>query len=301
MYAISKCSLRGKYTPPLPIMLPVVLRTAVAYYAVYSIVMCLLLIILQSCSTPRSATSIGTRTGAGMESRMLFGYPALDTIALQSSRTALWATYYHIWHAKDTADGVALLNKKGETVGIKLSPRDWCMSGLEGTVRVTKNDGSVVVYNYDGRGDSVQTDCAPFFNKGSLINPVAIGKSRWRLAQGEFGDGVGNYLLVPYRSLATDRAVIPSGTVVYIPAARGVRITLPSGKQVDHDGYFYAGDIGGAIKTNHIDVFIGIDTKSPFTFIMNAASKTFPAYILAPEQVPARVLEDLRILHGSDR
>lgn len=292
MRTIFPCSLRGNTH----------LSNTLGRFGVMAFALCALLVVAQGCSSSRSTTA-NTRTNAatnnaGMESRMVFGYPALDTASLQASRTALWATYYHIWHAKDTAEGVALLSKKGESLGIKLSPRDWCMSGLEGTVRVTKADGSVMVYNYDGRGDSVQTDCAPFFNKGSLINPVAIGKSRWRVANGEFGDGVGTFLLAPYRSLATDRAVIPSGTVVYIPSARGVRITLPSGKEVVHDGYFYASDVGGAIKTNHIDVFIGITTKSPFDFIMNTASKTFPAYILTAAQVPPQVLEDLRVLHS---
>ncbi len=232
---------------------------------------------------------------SGMEARMTFGYPVPSVLPAQ---TSLWATYYHIWHARDTSAGVALRDMKGVSLGVQLTPRDWCMSGVEGTVRVTKANGTVQVFNYEGRGDSVQTDCAPYFNKGTLINPTAIAKTRWRLAIGEFGDGVGNLLLVPYRSLATDRAVIPTGTIVYIPQARGVVITLPSGKTVEHDGYFIASDIGGAIKGNHIDVFTGIATKNPFeNFVKNRSGLTFSAYILTAEQVPPEALKDLTALH----
>ncbi len=258
-------------------------------------VLCLLLCasIIEGCASVRNQ-----QITSGIEARMQFGYPEPSVLPMP---TALWATYYHIWHAKDTAQGVALLTKKGTALGITLSPRDWCMSGLEGTVRVTRSDGSVAVYNYDGRGDSVQVDCTPYFNKGSLINPTAIGKSRWRIARGEFGDGVGSLLLVPYRSIATDRAVIPTGTIVYIPSARGVRITLPSGKQIEHDGYFYASDVGGAIKANHIDVFTGIATQNPFAFISSKSSQTFSAYILDSTSVPTSVLSDLRTLHTISR
>jgi hypothetical protein len=67
--------------------------------------------------------------------------------------------------------------------------------------------------------------------------------------------------------------------VMYIPAARGIEIELPSGKRVQHDGYFFAGDIGGAIKGNHIDVFTGVYRKNPFSgFVQSKSSATFEAY-----------------------
>jgi hypothetical protein len=57
-------------------------------------------------------------------------------------------------------------------------------------------------------------------------------------------------------------------------------VILPSGESVLHDGYFFAADVGGAIKDNHIDVFIGVAKKNPFPFVKSRASETFDAFIV---------------------
>ncbi|MFN8614078.1 MAG: 3D domain-containing protein, partial [Vulcanimicrobiota bacterium] len=80
---------------------------------------------------------------------------------------------------------------------------------------------------------------------------------------------------VPFRSIAVDRDVIPIGTLVYVPAARGVAISLPSGTQVHHDGYFFACDVGGDIIGRHIDVFLGITDHNPFAFVTSDPHRTF--------------------------
>mgnify|MGYP006279427159 CR=1 FL=1 len=63
-----------------------------------------------------------------------------------------------------------------------------------------------------------------------------------------FGVGVGTPV-TPWRSIATDRGVIPKGTIVYIEAL----------KNTPSKGCFSADDTGGAIIGNHIDVLIPPD------------------------------------------
>ncbi len=67
-----------------------------------------------------------------------------------------------------------------------------------------------------------------------------------------YGIGVQGFSLVPYRSLAVDRRVIPVGHTVEMAELAGVR--LPDGSV--HDGCFVAVDGGGAIVGHHIDLFV---------------------------------------------
>jgi len=217
-----------------------------------------------------------------------FDFPEPTAQSLETAKKlSLWATYYHVFHAKATnANGFPLLDTAGNSFGVSLTAYDWCMSAVEGTVQVTDSTGKVITYNYGGRGKELQVQCAQFFKPGSLIKPEAIGRTRWVLAKGAFGDGVEGQILAPFRTIAIDTTKFPIGTVFYIPSARGQRLTLPSGKVVNHDGYFFGADIGGAIKGNHIDVFAGISTTNPFpTVVQNSASKTFEAYIITDGDV----------------
>lgn len=70
--------------------------------------------------------------------------------------------------------------------------------------------------------------------------------------------GVGNLdslgcRVVPMRTLAVDKSIIPRRTVVFIKETVGVK--MPDGQS--HDGYWYASDIGGAIKGQRIDLYTG--------------------------------------------
>ena len=110
---------------------------------------------------------------------------------------------------------------------------------------------------------------------GRLLNFARWGESReilYRVVENcEWGLGVQNaewisqieaYKLIPYRTIAVDPKVIPIGSVVYIPAVRGIR--LPKGEI--HDGYFLAHDIGTAIKGKRIDIFVGSESGTHNTF-----------------------------------
>lgn len=132
---------------------------------------------------------------------------------------------------------------------------------MEGTVIVRKSDDTFVTYNYAGVSSTGQVDCSPYYNHSPSH------RVRFQKVAAPFGMGIQNYQLVPYRTLATNAAHIPPGSVVYIEDARGVKVKLPTGEQWTHDGYFFAADAGGLIESGHIDVFLGTSSENPFQFI----------------------------------
>lgn len=184
----------------------------------------------------------------------------------------IWATWYYTPHYRNRQSGIPLLDMGNRELGVFLNKREWCDAAMEGSVNI---DG--VTFNYAGRGD-LQVDCSEFF-------PHRVGTIRYRKAVGEYGDGVLNYILNPYRTIAVDPAFIPYGTVLYIPAAVGTKLILPDGGTAVHDGYFFAGDTGGAILENHFDVFIGINNNNPFEFISNTPRETYDAYVVDNPEV----------------
>lgn len=256
---------------------------------------------LYSCASSQGSLQIDRAT----LSQYAFGLPEYDaqynaqTVAAPSPQAnPLWATQYYVHYAEATnANGHALLDMDGKSFGVNLSDYDWCHGGVEGTILVKDSAGNLRTYNYAGRGKELQVDCSKFF-KGPLIKPEAIGRTRYTYARGEFGDGVKGLMLVPFRTIAVDTTTYPIGSVLYIPGVRGTEIELPSGKKVLHDGYFFAGDIGGAIKGNHIDVFTGVYRKNPFPKIVQSkASATFPVVPVNDERIIA-LLRDLHVYKG---
>ena len=59
--------------------------------------------------------------------------------------------------------------------------------------------------------------------------------------------------VVAMRTVAVDKTVIPRRTVLFIKETVG--LPMPNGQV--HDGYWYASDIGGAIKGQKLDLFSG--------------------------------------------
>ena len=64
--------------------------------------------------------------------------------------------------------------------------------------------------------------------------------------------------VVPMRTLAVDKSIIPRRTVVFIKETVGLK--MPNGQP--HDGYWYASDVGGAIKGERIDLYTGSGAAS---------------------------------------
>jgi 3D domain len=72
------------------------------------------------------------------------------------------------------------------------------------------------------------------------------------------------------------------------------RSNFLQGDVVKHDGFFFAADTGGAIKSNHIDVFCGVVASNCLpTLVASDPAKTFEALVVND----AAVVEALRALH----
>lgn len=209
----------------------------------------------------------------------------------------LWATHYHVYPAiaiPGNRDGVELIGNRNTPLGVRLTKKDYCLGSVEGTIAVRRLDGATATFNYlDHKASQPLCDCTVF---GSKIKPQT-GQVRYRAARGPFGDGVQNFILVPFRSIAVDPNVIPYGTVIFVPDAVGVRFSMPDGGDAVHDGYFFAADTGGAIKGTHIDVFQGVLTNRPFApFITSSSSRGFTAHVVTDAAVIRR-LHDAHVLN----
>lgn len=214
-----------------------------------------------------------------------FALPPPDIATAQHIR--LWATHYNVHPANAATMGLPLLGMDGTVVGPALSARDWCLAALEGTVAVTMDPGTTT-YNYAGKAADAQIDCVQVLALDPVGKPWAnaLGRSRFKRSRGPYGEGAGDFDLVPYRTIAVDPATLPLGTVLYVPDARGAAVTLPDGTPVVHDGYFFAADTGGAIRQTHIDVFCGIATSNCLPGVVHSnATKTFGAYVVVDADI----------------
>lgn len=204
-----------------------------------------------------------------------------------TAKIVLWGTYYYLPEHGENSGSFALRDMKSMELGPRLTLREWCNSAMEGSVRIKDKKGIAKTYNYAGVTAENSVDCKKIFK-------IDVSKTKFREAKGPYGDGLGDYILAPYRTIATDGSRIALGTVLYIPQARGAKITLPNGRMIIHDGYFFAGDKGGAIKGNHIDVFIGTHTSASFfPWIKSNNTKTFEAFLV----VDKKIISELSDLH----
>jgi 3D (Asp-Asp-Asp) domain-containing protein len=64
--------------------------------------------------------------------------------------------------------------------------------------------------------------------------------------------------LTAMRTVAVDPTVFPRHSVLFIKETVGLK--MPDGSA--HDGYWYASDVGGAIKGQRIDLFTGVGAAS---------------------------------------
>lgn len=234
----------------------------------------------QNSSAAKTGFARSSVVGGFDEGEFEFPEP---TDAARGRRLNLYATFYHVLSAQNADTGQPLLMMNGQSLGVKLSERDWCHAAMEGTVLALNGTMPLRTFNFAGLGTGSQVNCRQFFPKVSPEKIDPLNRSRFEVARGPFGTGVQGMLLVPYRTIAVDstQRPIPYGTVIYIPQARGKEITLPSGRVVKHDGYFFAADTGGMIKGNHIDVFSGLSSGNPFPeFIKSTETGTFTAFII---------------------
>jgi len=198
----------------------------------------------------------------------------------------LWSTQYYI-HKFNSGGNIPIVYADSTQSRLYANTCDFCTAALEGTAYVTDSNNNVTVINYAKTGTKEFVDCRKCKKYKNTTKEIVekLGKALWVKASG-YGDGVSNYKLIPFRTIAVDKNYIPYGTVIYIPEVRGQIIELPDGKKVKHDGYFFAGDTGSAIKNNHVDIFTGIYTKNPFPDIIKSnKEKTFDAYIISNQEI----------------
>ncbi len=216
-----------------------------------------------------------------------FREPTINDIA---SKLTLWGTYYYLPQINDGSGQYSLRDMNSTELGPRLTLREWCDSAMEGSVRIIDKNNNAKTFNYAGVTTDNLVDCKKIFK-------FDVSRTKFREAHGAYGDGLDQYLLAPYRTLATDITKILPGTVLYIPEARGAKITLTSGRVIYHDGYFLAADKGGAIKDNHVDVFIGTHLTAPFfPWIKSNKDKTFEAFVISDK----KIISDLIDLHTSN-
>jgi 3D (Asp-Asp-Asp) domain-containing protein len=140
----------------------------------------------------------------------------------------------------------------------------------------------LTLYNYADHKGPKQADCFKYFPALSKKVLARMNQTRFLLSKAPYGYGVKNWHLVPYRTIAVDKNTLPYGSLIFIPAARGQKITPPGEQPFIHDGYFYAADTGGAIKKNHIDVFLANEKDNVFPrFIKSRKEKSFEAYLIS--------------------
>jgi len=196
----------------------------------------------------------------------------------------LHSTFYYTPQLANIPNGIDIRDKYDKPLGVKLSKDDWCTAALEGsfTVNHSRNFSSVstisnqtATFNYATTTNNYYVDC------NSYGSPY-IGFSKFKKAIGKYGDGVKNYKLIPYRTIAVDPKFLPIGKLIYIPKARGIKFKNDQNKTITHDGYFFSADQGGIIKNNHIDIFIGNHTVSPFKFRNN---EILDAYIIEESEM----------------
>ncbi len=224
-----------------------------------------------------------------------FDLPPPD--AVEADVPDLWSTHYHLWEAAEAAGGFVLLDPDDRPFPagdpIALSGRDWCMTALEGSGRVTRADGSAVTVNYAGEGD-VAVPCDEFIGRSWRSQ----GRVRFGFAGGPYGDGVRGWALVPYRTIAVDRdqQTIPYGRAVFVPAAVGDAF-VHEGETFTHDGWFFAADTGGAIRDAHIDTFTGTATDASLDFVTSDPhADRFDARLVPADDPVAAILAGL---HGA--
>jgi 3D (Asp-Asp-Asp) domain-containing protein len=101
---------------------------------------------------------------------------------------------------------------------------------------------------------------------GSVMTGVLPASAGWNLKAtlyhaGAKGVGALDSLgckVVAMRTVAIDTRLIPKRSVLFIKETVGIK--MPDGSA--HDGYWYASDVGGAIKGQRIDLYTGAGARS---------------------------------------
>lgn len=207
--------------------------------------------------------------------------PSTPTIPTQPSevvlgkKVTLYSTYYFIPQFNSSSSGYPIRGIDADRLSKNLTLDQWCFGGLQGTVKVDDT-----VYGYTGKTSSKRVPCERSFLRSASF-ARATGGVKFRVDRHKFGTGNKRNALIPYKSIACDQSIYKYGQIFFIPSAKGA--ILPDSSI--HDGVFTCGDVGGAIKGNHIDTFIGFvdmrdkDFKLRYSIAFKTMPKAFQSYI----------------------
>jgi hypothetical protein len=146
----------------------------------------------------------------------------------------LWATQYYI-HQFTSSGKIPIVFEDHEDRKLFGDTCDFCTAALEGTAFIKDSIGNILVINYASRGDTNYVDCRKCKKfQNSKLNVESWGSVIWKVSEG-YGNGVQNYKLLPFRTVAVDPKLIPYGSVIYIPKAKGDSIKMPSGEILLHE------------------------------------------------------------------
>jgi 3D (Asp-Asp-Asp) domain-containing protein len=145
-------------------------------------------------------------------------------------------TYYFMAEQEGGKKSVQLYERKGCKRIAKISRKDAKQLALQGGGKL--DDGRILIY-----AGHCKCSGAPCYN-------LAHESHEW-------GTGVKDRPLSPFRSVAVDPSRVAIGTVLYVPELDGLTVParLPEGGFV-HDGCVVADDRGGGIKGRQLDFFV---------------------------------------------
>lgn len=218
------------------------------------------------------------------------------------SRAATTFTRLRCWSGSPTTtppiypeqdEGLPLLGADNLRISGGLTRQQWCNVALQGSASLVARSGQATAYVYlDSRGLE-QANCDAQLGELSENITRATRRIRFTPVAHPYGCGVADYPLIPLRTVAVDQDSIPYGTVLYVPAFRGLSFTL-DGEEYAHDGYVYAADKGGAIQVLHLDFFSGHQRESPFPDVITSSNAfVFEAWPVAAAHEAAVHLRDV--------
>lgn len=260
--------------------------------------------VLAACATASAPTDPGLPPPGPLETPLAqalsFALDAPQPASL-GQPMRLWATHYHtpvIAPAPDfMSSSMPLIDTKNRQISPRLRVPDWCKGALQGSVSVVEANGTATAYAFVDSGGPEQANCDNFLGNLSDGIKAATRRARFVRVSYPYGCGIRSIPLMPFRTIATDPDLIPTGSIVFVPELRGKPFRL-IGRDFVHDGYLFAGDRGGAIKGVHIDVFHGNTEDTPFEDIFAShAGKTFEALVVDKDDPAAKALAEARDGH----
>lgn len=233
-------------------------------------------------------------TSAAGQTTSIDSFDIAAPAASAAADMKLYATRYYVHYVEQTSGSasVSLLDRQGKSLGVSVSKSDFCFGALQGTISVKDGDG-IAVYNVNSLAPTRSATC--FYRKLGPATNSRLGRQAWAklTGNGNYGLGVQHMRLVPFRTIAVDPARIPIGTVLYIPRLKGFEFSVDGQPRV-HDGYVIAGDVGGAIKDNHIDFFTGNYRGPPPSFVTSDKKGLFDARVVTDAAIINRLKSDAK-------